>query len=589
MSAEFNTKDVKGMLRRRARVFLTSSLLVFFVCVFVAFYLPPIYRSEATIVIESQEIPEEYVKSTITTYVEQRLQTISQEVMSRAKLNEMIQQYNLYPELALPGDKLKQMRKDINLETTDMTFQDERTGRLKRIISSFKLSYVGKDPETVSKITTLLTNLFIEEDLRSRTASAVTTSDFLEKELESLKKEVAAFEAKISRFKSANIDALPGSTGINLQTITYLNQDLQRVNTQMRALREKKIYLEAQIVNVEPLTPLVTEAGVVSSNPAERLKYLRTELVRKQASLTPKHPDIRALMNEIKELESQVGRAYVPDEKQKVLKQLDTELSELEGKLGANHPDVIRLAKEVQLLSRDVNRQDAVTAINRYSEESPDNPAYLNLRAQIIAASAELDSLAEDRAKIERELEDTRKKIQMIPLVEEDYSELTLNYESSKRKYQEVLNKLQSAKMAQEMDVSQRGERFKVIEPAYLPLQPYKPNRILIMLIGLVLGLSMGLGLAVFKETVDQSIKSSDEIEQLLGVPVIASVSLFVSEHQKKMYRMKRLVQLSTVVLVLACGSFIIDRYVMPLDALWSTFEDRLVEMGIPIEKEPLN
>ena len=120
---------------------------------------------------------------------------------------------------------------------------------------------------------------------------------------------MAEYEAKISRFKSANVEALPGSTGINMQTVTYLSQDLQRVNTQIRALREKKIYLEAQIVNVEPLTPLVTEDGVVSSNPSERLKYLRTELIRKQASLTPKHPDIKALMNEIAELESQVGGA----------------------------------------------------------------------------------------------------------------------------------------------------------------------------------------------------------------------------------------------------------------------------------------
>ena len=135
MSAEFNLKDVKGMIRRRAKVFLISFLLVFFVGLSVAFYLPPVYRSEATIVIESQEIPEDYVKSTITTYVQQRLQIISQAVMSRVKLNEMIQEYNLYADLD-PADKLAQMRKDINLETTDLTLQDERTGRLKIIADS---------------------------------------------------------------------------------------------------------------------------------------------------------------------------------------------------------------------------------------------------------------------------------------------------------------------------------------------------------------------------------------------------------------------------------------------------------------------
>ena len=275
--------------------------------------------------------------------------------------------------------------------------------------------------------------------------------------------------------------------------------------------------------------------------------------------------------------------------RRKILLQLKSELAELEGKLGPGHPDVVRLAKEVQLLSADINRQNGVAATSNFAQENPDNPAYLNLRAQIIAASAELESLSENRAKIEAEIEATRRKIQSIPLVEEEYSELTLNYESAKRKYNEVMNKLQSARMAQEMDTSQRGERFRVVEPAFLPLEPYKPNRILIILIGLVLGLSTGLGLAVFKETVDQSIKSSDDIEQLIGVPVLASVSLFVSDQQKKMRRFKRLVQLSTIVLVLACGSFILDRYVVPLDELWMTFEDRLVEMGVPIEREPLN
>lgn len=177
----------------------------------------------------------------------------------------------------------------------------------------------------------------------------------------------------------------------------------------------------------------------------------------------------------------------------------------------------------------------------------------------------------------------------MVPLVEQEFNELTLNYDSSKRKYQEILSKLQTSRMAQEMDVSERGERFRVVDPPGYPHQPYKPNRILIIFIALVIGTLLGLGISVVQETMDHSIKTNDDIERLLGAPVIASVSFFVSDHQRKRHRLKRLVQVTTILLFLICSSFIVDRYVISIDDLWMTFQDRLVEMGIPIEREPLN
>lgn len=589
MTAEINITDLKSMIRRRAKIFITSFLLVLFVGLFFAFYLPPIYRSESTIVVEHPEIPEEYVRSTITTYVDQRLAMINEELMSWENLSEIIQQFNLYSEMGSENEKIRQMRNDIDLTTSEMTVQDRQTARLRKITSAFNLSYAGQDPETVQQVATLLTNFFIEKDQLSRISSAGATTNFLENELESLKKEIAEHENRISRFKRENVDLLPGSTGINLQTIANLNQELQRINTKMSGLREKKIFLEAKIVNVEPLTPLVTEDGVVSSNPSERLKYLRTELVRKQSSLTPKHPDIRAMIREINELEAQIGSADTTVEKRKQFKQMESQLDSLESKLGTGHPDVVRLAREVQLLSMEINRQDASGSVSRFSEENPDNPAYLDLRAQIIAASAELESLAEDRASIERKIEDITRKNQMIPIVEQEYNELTLNYDNAKRKYQEVLNKLHTARMAREMDTGQQGEHFRVVEMPGYPYNPHKPNRLLIIFIALVGGTFLALSLSVIQETMDHSVKNGDDMERLFGVPVIASISLFESDHQKKRKRLKRLAQLSTIFIFLVATSFIVDRYVIPLDKLWMTFQDRLVEMGVPIERDPLN
>jgi len=508
--------------------------------------------------------------------------------MSRAKLMEIIKKYHLYPEMDSVGEMLEKMREDIKLKTIDTSVTDT-TGRERSVTIAFTLSYEGSDPETVKNVTNVLANLYVEEDMRTREKLAGSTTGFFEKELANLKEEVATYEAKIGKFKAEHINELPGSTGASLQRIAYLNQDLQRVNTRIRTLREKKIYLEAKITNVEPLKPVVTDEGKMASNPSERLKSLRMKLIRMQANLTPKHPDIKALKSEIAKLEAQVGKTNISAEKVKVLRQMNAEIAELKGKLGENHPDVLRLTKEAEALSRDIEAQGAEITIAHFTDENPDNPAYMNLRAQIIAATAEMESLAGDRDAIEKQLDNYQKKVEMIPLVEEEYNELTLNYESAKRKYHEVLNKLLTAKMAQEMDASQRGERFSITEPAYKSEHPYKPNRVMILLMGLVLGLGVAAVLAALKEGLDTSVKTPDSVETILGVPVLATVSYFDSPEQKRSRWLKRMVLASAILAFILVGSFIVDRYVMSIDLLQAKFEDRLIEMGVPIKEKTDN
>lgn len=586
MSVDLNNKDIKGIIRRRKGIFLAAFLPIFLVCVGIALYLPPIYQSEATIQIENQDIPEDFVKSTITTYINERLYMIKQQILSREQLQNVIKRHKLYADIDSRTEKIDRMRQDIKLETIDTAVMDERTGRAKSVTVAFKLSYEGEDPETVGAIANELSQFFVEQDLRAREELSGRTTDFFELELENLKEDVAEYETRISRFKTEHIDELPGSAGVKLQNIAFLNQDIERINTRIRTLREKKIYLESQITNVDPLAPVVSEGGKLTKSPVDQLKFLRLRLIQMQASLSPKHPDIKAIKREIAKLESQVGEANVSDEKIKLLKQMKESLATKRNTLGDNHPDVVWLTREVDTLSKEVAKQEAARSeISRLGNEKPDNPEYVNLRAQIIAADTEIGSLREERQKKQAELEDTRRKVEMIPLIEEEFNQLTLNYESARQKYNEILNKLFAAKMARQMDVSERGERFEIIESAHIPEKPYKPNRIAIILFGLVLGLFMGLSLAALQEGRDLSVKSGDDIEAILGTPVIATVSLFTSEQQKKQRRLKKLKSALVVVLAVVCISFIIDQFMMPLGQVWGTFTDRLVEMGLPIEK----
>ncbi|MEA2014662.1 MAG: Wzz/FepE/Etk N-terminal domain-containing protein, partial [Thermodesulfobacteriota bacterium] len=274
-----NIDELKGLIRRRIKIFLLSSIPVFIIVVIVAFMLPPIYVSKSTILVESQQIPQEYVKSTVTGYVEQRLQSITQQILSRSNLIKIINQFNLYPDM---GKKyatevvLTKMRKDIILETIQA---GGRRGRDATI--AFTLSYEGKNPTTVQKIANVLASLYLEENLKKREAQATRTTEFLQQELNHLKEQINEYGSKISKFKEAHLGELPEYNTINVRALDQLSRDIDQANMQLSSLKERKVYLEGQIANVDLSGPVVTAGGTIVSGGTreERLKSLRLQLI----------------------------------------------------------------------------------------------------------------------------------------------------------------------------------------------------------------------------------------------------------------------------------------------------------------------
>lgn len=564
-------------------MFLVSSLLIFFICTVVAFVLPPRYESEVTIIVENQEIPKDYVKSTITTYISERLELLSQKILSYAKLLEIIKANDLYPNIETNGEMVQQMRDDMEMQTVDISMRDRSGGKAGSATIAFKLAYLHKDPVKAKTVTDTLANLYVEEDRRSRTEQAATTTEFLEKELEVLRQRVRFHEEAISRFKAANIDQLPGSTTAFSQTVFRLEQNIDDIDNRIRVLQEKIVYLKSQIANIDPLVPILTENGKVASNPNNRLKYLRLQLIQKQAVLSDKHPDIIRLKGEIAKLEAQVGEYDTTTEKINRLTLVEKEIAALKARYGSKHPDVVRLTKEADLLKQQI---ESVPVSDRNVEEQSDNPGYMNIRAQIIVAESEIGALREERVKVSQKLEEYQKKLEMAPFIDEEYNTLTLDYQNAKNKYNEVANKLHNARIAQEMDTSQRGERFRIDRPANLPDKPSEPNRLLIILMGVVLGIGCGILLAALSEGLDSSVKASDELESIVGVPVLATVSFVDTPLQKRLRRVRRLMMMATVLATILVASLVVNWFVMPIGDLWNTFEDRLVEIGVPIEKE---
>ncbi|MBW2017848.1 MAG: lipopolysaccharide biosynthesis protein [Deltaproteobacteria bacterium] len=576
---------LKGIVRRRRRAFLVSFSAVFLVGAVLAIALPSIYVSQSTILIENQLIPDDYVRTTITGFVEERLQMITQQIMSRSRLLEIIHRFNLYPEMRdryTTEEIIQKMREDIKLRTISADVIDRRTGRPTSATIAFSLSYEGKDPAKVQKVASVLASLYLELNLRSREQRASTTTKFFEQELTELRKQMDRYQDRISTFKREHIGELPEYSEINLQAIRRLEQELSRIQMQIGTLQERRILLEGQLANVDPLKPMVTEEGKAVMHPRERLKYLRLKLLSLKSRFSEKHPDIKKLRNEIQKLEAEVGKEGDDAlEQARRLDELTARLSSMKAKLGPRHPDVINLEKEIRAFSENMALFRKERALKILAEEKPDNPAYINLKTQIASTGLEIENLRREERRIEKQLATYRKRLEDTPLVEQEYNRLLRDHENAKRKYNELMNKLMEAKVAQGMEESQRGERFTIIDPAQLPERPYKPNRTAVALIAFVLALGAGAGTAALREALDPSVKSADHLAHLTGVPVLAVIDAIETPWEKRAKQRKRIAVFLAFMGMAVLGIYLFDRFVMPMDLFWIKLQRRLIKIGM--------
>ena len=574
MDAKITANDIKGLFRRQRKMFIFFFSIIFLGTMILAIALPPIFRSQAVILIEEQQIPDEYVKSTITSYAEQRLESITRDILRSAVLKKIIKEFGLYPEHLLNGDigiAVQEMKEALGVEPIS-----SKVGVNKSITVAFNLSYEGKDPQKVFMVTDRISKLYLQKETEARENQAAVTTRFMETELENLKNQIAKYEKIVSEFKQKHIGELPGSSSANLNTLQRLERDLDRINSRIRTLQDRKIYLKGQLANIEPLKPIQTQDGKVASNPRERLKRLRLELIRLSSRLSDRHPDIKKRKREIEDLERQVGSVDVSVVKVKKLKKMRTQLAELKASKGEKHPDILNMSNEIQILSKEVDQLLTDKTMMEVSEQRPDNPLYVDLMTQVVSADTEINNLNQDTLKINEIIEEYQRKIENAPIVEKEYNELTLDYANAKKRYHEILNKLLEARVAQEMESQQQGERFTITDPAYLPTKPYKPNRLAIILLGFVLSTGAGLGGAAFKEATDHTIKSSAEIIQFEGVDLLTTMPYTPTPEENRTRWFKRLALTTWILGIVGIVLVIVDRLVLPLGDVFTVALDRL-------------
>jgi polysaccharide chain length determinant protein (PEP-CTERM system associated) len=434
-------------------------------------YLPKVYRATTLILVQAQSVPENYVRPTITDAVIHRLNTIGQEIVSRTRLEKVIGEFNLYKDLRkkVPMEEVVEtMRKAIQVNV-----QEEKREQTR---NAFTISYEGEEPKTVMMVTNKLASLFIEENLKVRELQAGGTSEFISKELMTMADRLKRKEQEIRVFKERNMGQLPQQLELRTtgEKIGAAEDRATIFQSQLEELNKLELRGDS-LPNQGPLnTPLIRD-------PVTQLNALKRELVSIQTKMKETHPDVVDLKKKIAALESQVeGR---PDGEGIVVKNLRPPRLD---------PDTERFYRQ---LTEQYN--NAVLEARRLKDEEG------NLKKQI--------------GLYQRKIEDTPKQEQELALLTRDYDLLKTNYQS-------LLDKKLQAQMGENLERKQKGEQFIILDPAVLPEKPIKPDRNRILLIGGVLGIVLGIGLTWVRESLDQSFRTVSDLEEDLGIPVLATI-----------------------------------------------------------------
>lgn len=568
-SSSINLNDLMRILRQRKKAFLVAFFLSLLLALVIAVLLPPVYKSSATVLIEQQEIPQDLVRSTVTSFADQRIQVLIQRAMTFSRLSEIIKKYGLYKEMA-EREPLEQvvekMRDDIDHKMISADVVDPRSGRPVQATIAFSISYLSQSPKTAQDVANELVSIFLEENLRNRADMAEQAERFLENEMERLGQETRRLEAEVAKFKQSNLRSLPEQTNLKMSFLERSEKDYEEVRSQIRALEDRKVYLQSQLSLVEPYSSVIGDEQQATMTPQGRIRYLQSRYLSVSAKYSPEHPDVVRAKRELDELLA--GGEYQPDANfvRNQLKLLRAQLERDRTTYSEGHPDLLSLQRQVgeyETLLKGTAEYRLATV------KDADNPAYIQLAASLESVDIELSHLKESRRALQEKIEDLESSLIEGPAVEKEYRDLLRDLENNTARYQEVKAKQLEAKMAQSLEKERKGERFTLIEPPLMPERPVKPNRLLIIAIGFVFSLAFATGVIWLLERTDQTVRGVQGVQRLTGASPLAIIPHIVTDEELKA-RVATLRWASAGIgLAFAVILLLLHTLYMPLDVAW--------------------
>ncbi|MBL8267860.1 GumC family protein [Steroidobacter sp.] len=562
--------DYLVAVRRRGVPALIAAASVLIVALALAIFWPPNFRSTGTILIEQQEVPVDLVRSMVSSYADQRIQVISQRVMTSENLMRIIDRYQLYPDKRRKEPRealLNRMRDDIQFSMISADVVDPRLGRPTKATIAFSVSYDNRSPTLAAKVANEIATLYLNENLESRRQTADDTATFLTAEGDRLSKQIDDLETKLSGFKERNVNNLPELSQLNMQLMNRAEEEQRETETRIRSLDQQIVYLDAQLAQLTPSAQIFTETGQRILSPADRLKTLRSEYARANAIYAPTHPDILRMKREIEGLEKEVGRVDAGNDLARQLSDAQSQLAAAREKYAPDHPDVQMLERMVASLGTAM-RESPVTSDAVRAD--PDNPAYIQVSAQREASVNERTALQRKSSELRTRIGQYEGRLAASPEIAREYSAISRELDNAQLKYREVRQKQMEATLAKNLETERKGERFTLIEPPMAPEEPVSPNRLLIVALGAILSLGSAIGLVVLLEVTDTSIRSRRDIESLIAVPPLAVLPWMDTPAERASRTKVRRLSLAGAATSVVGAVVMMHFLYRPLDVLWA-------------------
>ncbi len=570
----FDVRDVlKAVVRRRgpALICIAAGVLI---AILLAILLPAKYRSNATILIEQQELPADLVRSTVTSFADQRIQVISQRVMTTETLLRLINKFDLYRDERsgeTREDLIARMRSDIDFRMISADVIDPRSGRPTAATIAFAVSYTSKDPELAARVANDLTSLYLNENLTQRARLAEDASAFLREEGDRLEKRITTLDGELAKFKEKHSETLPELAQFNLEQMDRGEQQMRQLESQHASLDQQRVFLESQLAQLKPNSAMFAESGERIMSSTDRLKMLRSQLASAEALYAADHPDIARFKREIAGLEQQNPASADRHDLARRVDEARTATAAAAERYGPEHPDRVRLERELTALEAKLAAMPAEpAAATEFKAVSSDNPAFVQIQTQLSANINERKALDAQMNRLRAEITETRRKISVSPEVEKDYRELVRDYDNARAKYQEIRGKQMEAQTAQNLETDRKGERFTLIEPPMTAEKPVSPNRGALLILGVVLSLLAAGSLIWLLERLDSTVRGRKDLVQLLGVPPLAIVPRIVTIETRRSARLHaRYTAAAASILGLALLLSSLHIFLRPLDSLW--------------------
>lgn len=475
------TEDYFAILKRRWWIVLIPLLILPIISYAFSYTVPPEYRSQTLVLIEGQKVPEGIVKPVVADDLDSQLASMKEQILSRSRLQPILERYNLYPGVHDMDDRIDLMRKDIEIKPIHSEIGHGG-------LPGFFIAFKANDARVAQAVCSEITSLFTNANLKLREDSAQGTTDFLRSQLDGAKHNLDEQDAKLASFQQKYMGRLPGEETSNSNMLSSLSTQLEAANQDLNRKEQDRAYLQtmlAQATNSPITIPGAPAAIAPVSNPAldveqNELQALQTQEADLLLHYTSDYPDVIAVRRKMADLRK----------------------------------------KMAQQASAPVTRGPGTAATVR------ENPAVQQLRAQLRAADLGIDGKRKEQAQIQSMIQSYESKLESSPAIEQQYKMLTRDHDTAQAFYNDLLGKMNTAQMSTDLEKRQEGEHFQVMDAANLPDAPFSPKRAVFGMTGAAFGLFLGLLVSGLLEYRDTSMRSERDVWAFTNLPTLGLIPI---------------------------------------------------------------